>query len=397
LLGGNAFTGGTRGRRSIGAIAALILALSLTTPSSAGAAETTALAVEIAAPARAVHGSDGHGHIEYDLVIANVFTAPVQLESIEVSGSGRRLLTLRGTALREHTLALDKPTATVAVSAFVKTLVDVVLPRSFGRRVPRALTERIRYSIPNDAPTRPVIGSTVVRGPTVPVAPQTPVRIASPVYGSGWLNASGCCADPTSEHRTLLLGADGSLRTPEMFTIDWIREAGGRFFTGDGTKLSDWPGFGAPIHAVAGGVVVSAVNNLPDVPPFISLNDNHSIRRPRDFGGNNVVERIAPGEYAFYAHLQTGSVRVRAGQRVRTGQVLGLLGNTGNTSGPHLHFGIQDGPDVLTSDSLPYAIGSFTFQGTGTVSEATPGKLVITGRRRHVTLSEPLVRGVFSF
>ncbi len=51
----------------------------------------------------------------------------------------------------------------------------------------------------------------------------------------------------------------------------------------------------------------------------------------------------AAGRYAAYLHMQTGSVRVKIGQRLRTGQIIGRLGNSGNTTGPHLHFGIQDG------------------------------------------------------
>jgi Peptidase family M23 len=385
-----------RVQRSAGAVVALAVALCVTLTPAAGAAQTTALAVQVPAPARAVHGSDGREHIEYDLVIINAFTVPVRLKSIQVFGAGKRLLTLRGKTLSDRTFALATPTATIPVSSFVKTVVDVVLPRSSGRRVPRRLTEQIRYALPSDAPVRQIVGSTVVRGPTVPVAGQAPIRIASPLYGSGWLNSSGCCADPTSEHRTLVLPADGSFRTPETFAIDWIRETGGRFFQGDGNRLSEWACFGAPIHAVASGVVVSTVNNRPEVPPFTETSQNRTVRKPKDFAGNNVVERIAPGRYAVYAHLQTGSVRVRVGQRLRTGQVIGRLGNSGNSTGPHLHFGIQDGPDILTSDSLPFEVRSFTVQGVA-VTGVTPGSVKVTGRPRRVTLSEPLIRSVFSF
>ena len=66
-----------------------------------------------------------------------------------------------------------------------------------------------------------------------------------------------------------------------MFAIDWIREIGGSFYTGDGTKLADWAGYGAPIHAVAGGIVVTAINNRPEVPPFTALDKNPTVRTPR--------------------------------------------------------------------------------------------------------------------
>ncbi len=386
--------------RASACLAVFALGLSLylvPAPADAGAAQTTALAAQVATPARAVHGSDGREHVEYDLVITNAFTATVTVDSIRVSSNGRLLLALTGTTLAAHTFLLGdaEPTANIPVSSVAKTLVDVVLPRSFGRRVPRRLAEQIRYTLPPDAPARAIIGSTIVRGPTVRIAGPPPIRIASPVYGSGWIDSNGCCADPTAEHRSLLLPVDGSYRTAELFAIDWSREINGSFFTGDGTKLSDYACYGAALHAVANGTVVTAINNRPEIPPNLA-GGNPTVRGPEDFSGNAVVERIAPGEYAAYVHMQTGSVRVKVGQRLRTGAVIGLLGNSGNTTAPHLHFGIQDSADILDSNSLPFEIRSFTVQGTGALG-SEPGTVTVTGPPHRATPSEPLVGSVFAF
>lgn len=395
-MGGLAFGGFTRARRPAVAVLTLGVMLCLLSAAPAGAAQTTALTVQVPGPARAVFGSDGREHVEYDLVISNLFTAPVRLDSIRVFSGGRLVLSMRGQALAERTFLFTQPTATVPVSSFVKTFVDVVLPRSAGRRAPRRLTEQLRYALPRSAPVRKIIGSTVIRGPTLPIAVRAPIRIVSPLSGPGWLASSGCCGDPTSEHLTLLLPADGSLRTPEMFAIDWVREIGGAFYNRGGSKLTDWACFGAPIHAAANGIVVAAVNHRPEVAPFTTTDKNPTVRKPQDFSGNNVVERIAPGQYAVYAHLQTGSVRVKVGQRLRAGEVIGRLGNTGNSTGPHLHFGIQDGPDILTSNSLPFVIGSFTVQGNAGPGRAA-GTITVTGKPRRATLAYPLIRAVFSF
>jgi len=69
------------------------------------------------------------------------------------------------------------------------------------------------------------------------------------------------------------------------------------------------------------------------------------------------------GRYGFYAHLQPGSLRVKKGDRVKKGQVLALVGNSGNTTGPHLHFHVMDGLTALGAQGLPYLIDSFAVQG----------------------------------
>lgn len=80
-------------------------------------------------------------------------------------------------------------------------------------------------------------------------------------------------------------------------------------------------------------------------------------------GGNYVVVKIDKSHYAFYAHMQPGSLRVKQHDRERKGQVLGLLGNTGNTDAPHLHFHIMDGPSPLQSNGLPFVYSRFIRQG----------------------------------
>ena len=72
---------------------------------------------------------------------------------------------------------------------------------------------------------------------------------------------------------------------------------------------------------------------------------------------------LGGGRYALYAHFQPGTIRVRAGDHVKRGQVLALVGNTGNSDAPHLHFHVMDGPSPLASNGVPYVIDAFTVTG----------------------------------
>jgi murein DD-endopeptidase MepM/ murein hydrolase activator NlpD len=79
--------------------------------------------------------------------------------------------------------------------------------------------------------------------------------------------------------------------------------------------------------------------------------------------GNHVILDIGHGMYAFYAHLKKGSITVHDGERIKAGTVIGNLGNTGNTSGPHLHFHVMDGPSAMGSQGVPYVIDGFRLVG----------------------------------
>jgi murein DD-endopeptidase MepM/ murein hydrolase activator NlpD len=159
---------------------------------------------------------------------------------------------------------------------------------------------------------------------------------------------------------------NGALVAPERFAIDFVQlDRQRRLFTGPVGQLSGYPGYGEQVLSVAAGTVVGTHDGEPDqippnVPPF-SLDTA---------GGNWVVVDIGGGHFAFYAHLQPHSLTVTAGDRVRRGQVLGLLGNSGNSTAPHLHFHIMDGPSTPVADSLPYEFADFTSSGTVTDENA---------------------------
>jgi Peptidase family M23 len=325
-------------------------------------AQRTALAVRASGPPLAVQASDGREQIEYDLLITNAIDSPVTLRSLEVlDGRGRRLLRLRGEALANatHELLRSPPAATVPASGTVATMLDVVAPE---RHRPTHLTQRIRYDVPPDAPSRNEIGSLVVRGPSLRISRRAPVVIAPPLSGGGWLGINAACCEP-SGHREALFPANGRFVKPETFAIDWLRLRDRRLYAGDGSETRKWFGEGAALLAVADGTVVRAVDGRSEIRPAPFGKPN--LHRPDQFDGNYVVIRIRPGAFAFHAHMRPGTVDVHVGQRVRTGQRLGELGNTGQTTAPHLHFSIQDGPDPGSSNSVPFEIDRYRAVGSG--------------------------------
>lgn len=121
----------------------------------------------------------------------------------------------------------------------------------------------------------------------------------------------------------------------------------------------------APVHAVADGEVIAAQGDLPDRHELSMLRDLYRLIRrgppPRppfgNLGGNHVILRCGD-LYPLYAHLRQGSLVVKAGERVRAGQVLGRIGNSGASLQPHLHFQVMVSPDPfpLFGNLVPFVL-----------------------------------------
>jgi murein DD-endopeptidase MepM/ murein hydrolase activator NlpD len=168
------------------------------------------------------------------------------------------------------------------------------------------------------------------------------------------------------------LPVNGKIYFAQRFAIDWMRlDDTGRLVHGDPSDVHSYSDYGADVLAVADGTVVDTLNTLDDQKPG-TLPDPSTITL-ENVDGNHVVLDLGNGVFAFYAHMQKGSVKVVPGDHVRRGQILGKLGNTGNTSAPHLHFHLMDGPSVLGSNGVPYMMDSFVFAGQVSEAEAATG------------------------
>jgi hypothetical protein len=193
----------------------------------------------------------------------------------------------------------------------------------------------------------------------VPVAPEA-APIGPPLRGGPWLTANG----PANEtgHRRALIPIGGTPSIAQRFAIDYVKVGDDfRTWKGDQLKNESYYAYGNDALAVADGIVVEVKDGIPQNVP--GANSRAVPITLETVGGNHVVLDIGGGRYAFYAHLQPGSLRVRLGDHVRRGQVLGLVGNSGNSTEPHLHFHLADGVSPLGSEGVPYRYDAFDIVG----------------------------------
>jgi hypothetical protein len=163
----------------------------------------------------------------------------------------------------------------------------------------------------------------------------------------------------------------------QRFAYDIIIMKDGSSHAGDGAKNEEYHCFGKSILAPGDGTVVAAVDGIADNAPGV-MNSKQPV-------GNHVVIDHGNGEFSFLAHLKEGSVEAKNGAKVKAGDILGLCGNSGNTSEPHLHYHLQTTATFKAGEGLPAQFKDYMADGKAVAKgEPTKGQTV-----EHQSIAKP--------
>jgi len=173
---------------------------------------------------------------------------------------------------------------------------------------------------------------------------------------------------PFSGEWTVWQSFDGEWthKGPWRYAIDFvITDEKGNTFKGDGKFLTDYYAFGKPVLSPVRGRVVKATDGVKDNYPGEADRENNF--------GNHVVIYDERGFYVLVAHLKENSLRVKAGDWVEKGSVIGLCGNSGYSPQPHIHIHVQLLPEV-GSPTVPFSFAPFIRNGKEFVDNGVPSK-----------------------
>jgi len=349
-------------------LAALALRLAAL-PALAAEPVLTPLVGQVLAAPRPVLGSDQRRHLVYEVQLNNVTAGTLEVQAVEiVDQSGKVVHRLDRDAVARRLSVGGRrgaESADLLFGQFGVLFVHVALGKD--DTLPRSLRHRIAIRfVPANIDHALTIAETALNdAPTVVLGP--------PLLGKGFIAGDGCC--DSIRHVRALLPLDGRFTLAQRFAIDWEQaDAQNRLVSGDTRALGNYTIFGKDVLAVADGTVVAMRNDLPEQVPGALPNN-----LPLDEADGNFVVLDIGGAYVLFAHMQPGSVTVTAGARVKRGDVLGKVGNTGNSQAPHLHLHVMDGPSPLLANGIPYVIDAFTLTAIDHAGTADFDKAEATG------------------
>jgi hypothetical protein len=301
-------------------------------------------------------GSDGKTHLVYELAVTNFTGARLTVNEVKVEDgeTGGVVGDLDATQLRNRLQpagtreGADHLEPGQAATIFIHVITD-------GDAAPRTLVHEVSVT---SAAMPPGKDQMTERLATTKVDDRTLPVLSAPLRGERFIAADGCC--DAVRHTRALLPVNGQPVISQRYAIDYEQaDAQNRIFTGDPKDPASYAIFGKEVLAVADGAVVGTRNDLPEQTP-----GTYPAGIPIDEAdGNFVVLDVGNGFYVNYAHMQPGSVRPKLGDKVKRGEVIGLVGNTGNSVAPHMHLHVMDGPSPLASQGLPYLYDHFTITG----------------------------------
>ena len=298
-----------------------------------------------------------------------------------------------------------------ASGAVLQTVADSALWRDMARpaqgnvtlldrpRLAGAQRAVVFLRVPLDATQRPAnllhrltltdsAGARTLTMRSIPVEREA-VVIGPPLRGGNWLAANG--PGNASGHRRALIPIDGLPAIAQRYAIDYVLlDSAFKTFTGDRLNNGNYYAEDHDALAVADGMAVAVKDGLPENVP--GANSRAVPITLETVGGNHVILDIGNGRYAFYAHLRPGSLRVKVGDRVKRGAVIGKVGNTGNSTEPHLHFHIADANSPLGAEGVPYVHETLDLMGSCQALGVSCAVHAADTRRRVMPLENDIVR-----
>ena len=330
-------------------------------------------------------------HLVYELFVTNWNDQDLRFATVDVedAATGKRLTRFDRQALEDPFRlrtsqwgAAKGSTANRLLPSNRTAILSLEVKLPLGASVPAAVRHRIEFeSDPNIQMIREdgsLSSELVSFSEPMPINRRPPLVIDAPLRGGPWRCGNGLGF--ANSHEAIYASKNiARLHVPQRFGCDFRKvDANGDVLPSPFPNIinnSMFYGYLADVIAVADGLVVKTEDGIPEnvpridgrVIPPVPLTDKTN-------AGNMVALRIGAGQYAFYAHLQPGSLRVKVGDRVRKGQLLGKVGNSGNSGGPHLHFHVGRGPELNGYDFVPHVYRSYWLSGHAGQGKPDPAK-----------------------
>jgi hypothetical protein len=300
----------------------------------------------------------GKTYVVYELHVTNLLPVDVSITRIQVKRDGPLGAAIAdyrdgdlGSRIGRPGLRRAEETPQV-VGPGLRTVAYFWIALPDGAVAPRVIGHRVELDVMRQ--TGPVhVG---IDGAFVSLFKEPPVVLDPPLRGGPWVAIYAPLLK--GGHRTAIYTIDGRARIPARFAIDWVRLPASGAIERSGASRPDWNGYGTEVLAVADGVVAAALDDIAD--NVAAPTGATAPIRIENESGNYVALDLGRGRFAFYEHLQHGSVVVKAGDRVARGRVIARLGNSGSSSiGPHLHFHVSDADSPLAAEGLPFVFKRF--------------------------------------
>ena len=300
---------------------------------------------------------DGTTRLYYEMVVTNFSRDSYVLDAVEASAGALKAKfegpPLAALLLRPGAAKAESPANPTDLSLASGRAFIVFLELNLGKdKAPRTIAH-VLHVRDDKGEVHDVVITPLA------VSDEAPIVVAPPLRGE-WIAGDSASNLPDAAHRRAVLLENGQAFVAQRFAIDWVQ-----YEVVDG-KRTTWRGpedrnesyfcYDKPIYSVAAATVVQASDGMPDNVPHslkyaVAIDFNNA-------AGNHAVVEIAPHRYVLYAHMRPGTVQVKAGDRVETGQLIGHVGNTGSSAEPHLHMHIDDQPSFLAGNGVPYAFTS---------------------------------------